>query len=157
MLLLIFTHGASQNTYTEPSGWSTLAAGNLPNSDPKIEVFYRSHNGSDTSFSLSGSGTSGDVSLHTFRYQKLSTITNVSGPVNGGVPNLTIENNNSYAIHVTALNDSIVPNRSTEFTSLTATGTIRGLRVAVSDSYQYEGNVINPSTSDTSEFLFEIY
>jgi hypothetical protein len=157
LLLLIISHGGGTATFTAPSGWSTLTDGTNPGGDPKIEVFYRSHNGSDTSVTVIGSGTNGDASLHTFRYQTLTTITNSQGPTNGAVSNLTIANNNSYAIHVTALNNSVVPTLSTGFTSLTATGSSRGLRVAVSNSYQSIGNVINPSTADTSEFLFEIY
>jgi hypothetical protein len=157
LLLLVITHGGGNTTFTAPAGWSTLADGGLPGSDPKIEVFYRSHNGSDTSISLGGGGSNGDVSLHAFRYQTSSTITNISGPANGAIPNLTIQNNNSYAIHVTALNNATVPNLSTGFTSLTATGLTRGLRVAVSNSYQSIGQVVNPSTANTSEFLFEIY
>lgn len=157
LLLLIISHGGGSATFTAPSGWSTLTDGALPGGDPKLEVFYRSHNGSDTSVTVTGTGTNGDVSLHTFRGQTLTTITNSQGPTSGAVPNLTIANNNSYAIHVTALNNAAVPNLSTGFTSLTATGTTRGLRVAVSNSYQSIGNVVNPSTADTSEFLFEIY
>ena len=156
LLLLIISHGGGSATFTAPSGWSTLTDGTLPSNGPKLEVFYRSHNGSDESVLLVG-GSSGDVSLHTFRGQTLTTITNSQGPVGGAVPNLTIANNNSYAIHVTALNTAAVPNLSTGFASLTATGTTRGLRVAVSNSYQSIGNVVNPSTADTSEFLFEIY
>lgn len=155
LLMLFVSHGGGSSTVTTPTGWTEMTTGGEA-SDPLIDSFYRIHDGSST-VTVPIIGSNGAVVLVGFKYQKITSITNIQGPTNGSVASLTTTQNNSWGIHVTQLNDVGTPALSTGFTQIALETGGRAIRVSRTTNYQTASSTVNPSTSASTETLYEIY
>lgn len=66
ILVLFVAHGGDLNSVSAPTGWTELENGASPSQDPKLDVFYRSHDGS-ASYTFPKDASDGSAILAAFR------------------------------------------------------------------------------------------